>query len=50
VFLFSSLAIRAVGRTAQTVMKRFAAVRSIPASEGHLIQYGTCVDVVAKSA
>lgn len=53
VFLFASLAIRAVGRTAQTVITEVR--RQFKANPGIMKgtsdpDYGTCVDIVTKSA
>ena len=53
VFLFASLAIRAVGRTAQTVISEVR--RQFKADPGIMKgtsdpDYGTCVDIVTKSA
>lgn len=53
VFLFASLAIRAVGRTAQTVISEVR--RQFQANPGIMKgtsdpDYGTCVDIVTKSA
>src|SRR5690606_26442472 len=53
VFLFSALAIRAVGRSAETVIEEVR--RQFKADPGIMAgtsdpEYGTCVDIVAKSA
>jgi K(+)-stimulated pyrophosphate-energized sodium pump len=53
VFLFSALAIRAVGRSAETVIEEVR--RQFRANPGIMAgtsdpEYGTCVDMVAKSA
>jgi K(+)-stimulated pyrophosphate-energized sodium pump len=53
VFLFSALAIRAVGKAAQTVIEEVR--RQFKANPGIMEgtsdpEYGTCVDIVAKSA